>query len=166
MYISHHSYSFLKSTVFLLEIVFLRPCGSGFRLSGTKNRSAHLCAERFFAFYRSVAPHAERERRRQSVANDPGLSLPEERLSCADQVLSRKNPPAGICRRVLCWRYLFSRPVTRQVSSANACLTSVFGMGTGGPTHQSTPTSFEDAPSKLNIAPFALSCKTRACAFL
>ena len=41
----------------------------------------------------------------------------------------------------LCWHYLFSRPVTRQVSSAKVCLTSVFGMGTGGPTPQSIPTS-------------------------
>ena len=40
----------------------------------------------------------------------------------------------------LCWRYLSSRPVTRQVLSAKVCLTSVFGMGTGGPTPQSTPT--------------------------
>ena len=44
-----------------------------------------------------------------------------------------------------CWRYLFSRPVARQVSSAKVCLTSVFGMGTGGPTPQSTPTS-QDTP--------------------
>ena len=36
--------------------------------------------------------------------------------------------------RFLCSRYLFSRPVTRQLSSAYMCLTSVFGMGTGGPT--------------------------------
>ena len=36
--------------------------------------------------------------------------------------------------RFLCLRYLFSRPVTRQLSSAYMCLTSVFGMGTGGPT--------------------------------
>ena len=41
----------------------------------------------------------------------------------------------------LCWRYLFSRPVTRQVSSAQVSLTSVFGMGTGGPSPQSTPTT-------------------------
>ena len=40
----------------------------------------------------------------------------------------------------LCWHYLFSRPVTRQLSSAYVCLTSVFGMGTGGPTRQSTRT--------------------------
>ena len=39
-----------------------------------------------------------------------------------------------------CSRYLFSRPVTRQLSSAYVCLTSVFGMGTGGPTRQSTRT--------------------------
>ena len=39
-----------------------------------------------------------------------------------------------------CWRYLSSRAVTRKVLSAKVCLTSVFGMGTGGPTPQSTPT--------------------------
>ena len=33
------------------------------------------------------------------------------------------------------WRYLFSRSVTRQVFSAEMSLTSVFGMGTGGPIH-------------------------------
>ena len=40
----------------------------------------------------------------------------------------------------LCWRYLFSQPVARQLSSAQMSLTSVFGMGTGGPSSQSTPT--------------------------
>ena len=44
--------------------------------------------------------------------------------------------------QVLCWRYLSSRPVTRQVLSAQMSLTSVFGMGTGGPSSQSTPTIF------------------------
>ena len=39
-----------------------------------------------------------------------------------------------------CWRYLFSRFVSKQVSSAQVSLTSVFGMGTGGPSPQSTPT--------------------------
>ena len=34
----------------------------------------------------------------------------------------------------LCSRYLSSRAVTRQVLSAYMSLTSVFGMGTGGPT--------------------------------
>ena len=40
----------------------------------------------------------------------------------------------------LCWRYLSSRAVARQVLSAQMSLTSVFGMGTGGPSLQSTPT--------------------------
>ena len=43
----------------------------------------------------------------------------------------------------LCWHYLFSRSVTRQLSSAHVCLTSVFGMGTGGPTRQSKPTHMD-----------------------
>ncbi len=38
--------------------------------------------------------------------------------------------------------YLFSRAASRQVSSAQVSLTSVFGMGTGGPSPQSTPTIF------------------------
>ena len=42
----------------------------------------------------------------------------------------------------MCRRYLFSRSVSRQVSSAQMSLTSVFGMGTGGPSSQSTPTHF------------------------
>ena len=41
----------------------------------------------------------------------------------------------------LCWRYLSSRAVARKVLSAQVSLTSVFGMGTGGPSPQSTPTS-------------------------
>ena len=70
-----------------------------------------------------------------------------------------------LSQEVLCWRYLFSRPVTRQVSSAQMSLTSVFGMGTGGPSPQSTPTHVDgSSPSFMskrfrsnhleNIAPF------------
>ena len=44
------------------------------------------------------------------------------------------------CGASLCSRYLSSRAVTRQVLSAQTSLTSVFGMGTGGPTWQSIPT--------------------------
>ena len=51
----------------------------------------------------------------------------------------------------LCWHYLFSRPVTRQVSSAHVSLTSVFGMGTGEPSQQSTPThSGRLSPSSMS----------------
>ena len=45
-------------------------------------------------------------------------------------------------KRFQCWRYLSSRAVTRQVLSAQMSLTSVFGMGTGGPSPQSTPTKW------------------------
>ena len=43
----------------------------------------------------------------------------------------------------LCWHYLSSRAVTRQVLSAHMSLTSVFGMGTGGPSWQSIPTQLD-----------------------
>ena len=58
----------------------------------------------------------------------------------------------------LCRRYLFSRPVSRQVSSAQVSLTSVFGMGTGGPSPQSTPTYFllKKKVSKENSNRFSL----------
>ena len=44
---------------------------------------------------------------------------------------------------------LSSRLVAKQVFSAQQSLTSVFGMGTGGTSSQSTPT-LRDVPSKLN----------------
>ena len=43
----------------------------------------------------------------------------------------------------LCWHYLSSRAVARQVLSAHTSLTSVFGMGTGGPSQQSIPTHMD-----------------------
>ena len=47
-------------------------------------------------------------------------------------LLGRKKPRSF--DRGLCSRYLSSRAVTRQVLSAYMSLTSVFGMGTGGPS--------------------------------
>ena len=44
---------------------------------------------------------------------------------------------------------LSSRSVTRQVLSAQVSLTSVFGMGTGGPSPLKTPTEFNDMKYKL-----------------
>ncbi len=52
----------------------------------------------------------------------------------------------------LCWRYLFSQPVARQLSSAQMSLTSVFGMGTGGPSSQSTPTIYLLLPVHYSTA--------------
>ena len=54
--------------------------------------------------------------------------------------LYNKSKSPDLSVEALCSRYLFSRPVTRQLSSAYVCLTSVFGMGTGGPTRPSTRT--------------------------
>ena len=48
---------------------------------------------------------------------------------------------------------LFSRTVSRKVSSPLQSLTSVFGMGTGGPSAFVTPTSF----SRLKVFPWSLN---------
>ena len=48
-----------------------------------------------------------------------------------------------------CWHYLSSRQVTLQVLSAQMSLTSVFGMGTGGPSSQSIPTLVDGFPHHL-----------------
>ena len=67
----------------------------------------------------------------------------------------------------LCWHYLFSRPVTRQLSSAHVSLTSVFGMGTGGPSQQSIPTLtgrlFTFLYIKLRSMPFCYQALSFAC---
>ena len=57
-----------------------------------------------------------------------------------DRFKAKEKPHSFECG--LCWRYLSSRAVTSQVLSALMSLTSVFGMGTGGPSSQSTPTCF------------------------
>ena len=53
----------------------------------------------------------------------------------------------------LCWRYLFFRAVSSQVLWAQMSLTAVFGMGTGGPSSQSTPTILiiTQVTTKINI---------------
>ena len=58
-----------------------------------------------------------------------------------------------------CWRYLFSRFVSKQVSSARVSLTSVFGMGTGGPSPQSTPTQVCLHTLKTEQSNVCMSCK-------
>ena len=52
----------------------------------------------------------------------------------------------------LCRHYLFFQAVASQVFSARVSLTAVFGMGTGGPSPQSAPTSyFNQVPSVKTI---------------
>ena len=48
---------------------------------------------------------------------------------------------------------LFSRAASSQVSWAQVGLTAVFGMGTGGPSPQSAPTSYilTDSSAKINL---------------
>ena len=63
--------------------------------------------------------------------------------TCRHQLQSYNIEKAASFRlRLKCSHNQFSRPVARQLSSAYMCLTSVFGMGTGGPTWQSIRTRF------------------------
>ena len=60
---------------------------------------------------------------------------------------------------VLCWHYLSSRQVTLQVLSAQMSLTSVFGMGTGGPSSQSIPTRVDGVePSFMSKPSLGSNC--------
>ena len=61
---------------------------------------------------------------------------------CRRQDYRGKKQKSRTVRRLSCecWHYLSSRAVSSQVFSAKLSLTSVFGMGTGGPSVQSTPT--------------------------
>ena len=65
------------------------------------------------------------------------------RLRCATLEMTffrQKNRTDCSVRCLLCWHYLSSRQVALQVLSARMSLTSVFGMGTGGPSSKSIPT--------------------------
>ena len=55
---------------------------------------------------------------------------------------ARRKKSSDLSIGASCWRYLSSRAVTRKVLSAQMSLTSVFGMGTGVPSPQSTPTIY------------------------
>ena len=89
--------------------------------------------------------------------------------SWVGQVLSwRRNSPVDCSRRKkrarlssdsVCWRYLSSRAVARQVLSAQMSLTSVFGMGTGGPSLQSTPTHMDGGNPSFISMPRRAFCR-------
>ena len=67
-------------------------------------------------------------------------------MAAPTKLCTKKSDLQKASRIFLCWRYLSSRAVTRKVLSAKVSLTSVFGMGTGGPSPQSTPTSSRQIP--------------------
>ena len=72
-----------------------------------------------------------------------GVSLRVKRAATSAPRLARRRRKKTTClhRWFFCvGENLFFRAVSSQVSSAPASLTSVFGMGTGGPSRQSTPT--------------------------
>ena len=68
------------------------------------------------------------------------------------KVWSGQTRPSFLCRR-----YLSSRAVASQVFSAQMSLTAVFGMGTGGPSPQSTPTIFQPVAQSKPIWTFGSS---------
>ena len=64
---------------------------------------------------------------------------------------ARRKKSSDLSIGASCWRYLSSRAVTRKVLSAQMSLTSVFGMGTGVPSPQSTPTIYLSSGRPENI---------------
>ena len=86
-----------------------------------------------------------------------GVSLRVKRVAASAPRLARRRRKKTTClhRWFFCvGENLFFRAVSSQVSSAPASLTSVFGMGTGGPSRQSTPTiQFAASPDSFNIIP-------------
>ena len=70
-------------------------------------------------------------------------------VDCRRHPLSYEETVSKRIRSDLCWHYLSSRQVTLQVLSAQMSLTSVFGMGTGGPSSQSIPTRMDGFPHRL-----------------
>ena len=86
-----------------------------------------------------------------------GVLLQVKRVITSDPRLARRRRKKTTClhRWFFCvGENLFFRAVSSQVSSAPASLTSVFGMGTGGPSRQSTPTiQFAASLDSFNIIP-------------
>ena len=86
-----------------------------------------------------------------------GVSFRVKRVITSDPRLARRRRKKTTClhRWFFCvGENLFFRAVSSQVSSAPASLTSVFGMRTGGPSRQSTPTiQFAASLDSFNIIP-------------
>ena len=82
----------------------------------------------------------------------PGKASDNERPATCPPQAQKNHLFAQVVFRV--GENLFFRAVSSQVSSAPASLTSVFGMGTGGPSRQSTPTiQFAASLDSFNIIP-------------
>ena len=86
---------------------------------------------------------SEWQRSAECYPASPGVAFAghRNRKQVSHITINRKN--STISGGVQCSHYLSSRAVARQVLSAQMSLTSVFGMGTGGPSSQSTPTRMD-----------------------
>ena len=91
---------------------------------------------------RQLAFHSGRSERQRAPRDLPAGASPQKNSRPIGRLLSSVG------------ENLFFRTVSSQVSSAPASLTSVFGMGTGGPSRQSTPTiQFAASLDSFNIIP-------------
>ena len=85
----------------------------------------------------------------------PPQSLIQDWLQVGASLSRHRKSLRTFIRRLLCWQYLSSRQVTLQVLSAQMSLTSVFGMGTGGPSSQSLPTRLDGFEAIVYVKSFA-----------
>ena len=103
-------------------------------------RSTTLFAEGNIVYTEGVTSFCVRKQNDVSLRlNDVASKLANDVVSLRTQTQKRQTVKSvffGV------GTFLFSRAAARQVSSAQVSLTSVFGMGTGGPSPQSAPTIF------------------------
>ena len=85
----------------------------------------------------------------------PPQSLIQDWLQVGASLSRHRKSLRTFIRRLLCWQYLSSRQVTLQVLSAQMSLTSVFGMGTGGPSSQSLPTRLDGFEAIVYVKSFS-----------
>ena len=111
-----------------------------------RTRRAGACPRRFLPYSRNLRRGGSKTRppRHDTPPGGPGGATTRRGARRPRRTHLQKTQQKADSFRCppLCRRYLFSRSVSRQVSSAQMSLTSVFGMGTGGPSSQSTPTHF------------------------
>ena len=136
---------------------FLKPTRSRAHLSYTPSQSPRTQG------WRSAPGEASGNERpatcpwRSHRGQIAGVSLRVKRAAASAPRLARRRRKKTTCLHRWFFRVgenLFFRTVSSQVSSAPASLTSVFGMGTGGPSRQSTPTiQFAASLDSFNIIP-------------
>ena len=92
---------------------------------------------------------------KKSTCNASALLAPPVGLEPTTAGLTVRCSTDWAKEECLCWQYLSSRQVTLQVLSAQMSLTSVFGMGTGGPSSQSLPTRLDGFEAIVYVKSFS-----------